>query len=136
MAQFAKLNIGAGKNFDFGKLPAELQQAVVAGLGDVKQDVEALMQRINAGEVGSADAFGTREYLKNNYLYRFIGVKLGLYGNTATEARYIPYFVSTPNISGSTLQRRTTRFVSQRVSYHPPKRSGRSRCTTARPSFW
>ena len=93
MAQFAKLNIGAGKDFDFGKLPAELQQAVVAGLADVKQDVEALMQRVNAGEVGSSDVFGTREYLKNNYLYRFIAAKLGLYGNTAAEAIYMPYFV-------------------------------------------
>lgn len=93
MARFAKLNIGAGKQFDFGKLSPEMQQAVVAGLGDVKQDVEGEMQRVNAGEVGSADVFGTREFLKNNYLYRFMAAKLGLYGNTATEAIYIPYFV-------------------------------------------
>jgi hypothetical protein len=75
MAQFAMLNIGAGKNFEFGKLPAELQQAVVAGLGDVKQDVEAEMQRVNSGEVGSSDVFGTRQFLKNNYLYRFMAAK-------------------------------------------------------------
>jgi hypothetical protein len=93
MAQFATLNIGTRETFDFGKLSTELQQAVAPGLGNVKQDVEALMVKINAGEVGSSDVFGTREYPKNNYLYRFMGAKLGLYGNSAAEAIYIPYFV-------------------------------------------
>ena len=27
--------------------------------------------------------FGTREFLKDNYLYRYAGAKLGLYGNRA-----------------------------------------------------
>ncbi len=93
MARFAKLNIGAGKHFDFAKLSPEIQQAVIAGLGDVKQAVEGEMVKVNSGEVGSSDVFGTREFLKNNYLYRFMAAKLGLYGNTAAEAIYMPYFV-------------------------------------------
>lgn len=93
MARFAKLNIGAGKTFDFEKLSAELQKAIVDGIGDVKPDVEAVMKQINAGEVTSSEMFGTRQFLKNNYLYRFLAAKLGLYGNTAAEAIYLPYFV-------------------------------------------
>jgi len=93
MARFAKLNIGAGKHFDFGTLSPELQQEVIAGLGDVKQAVEAEMANVNSGKVGSSDVFGTRAFLKNNYLYRFMAAKLGLYGNTAAEAIYLPYFV-------------------------------------------
>ena len=49
--------------------------------------------RVNAGEITSSDLFGTREFLKNNYLYRFVGAKLGLYGNSGEEAIYPPYFV-------------------------------------------
>jgi hypothetical protein len=93
MERFARLNIGAGKTFDFSKLAPELQTAVAGGIADVGQDVGALMKRINAGEVASFDVFGTREFLKNNYLYRFIGAKLGLYGNSGAEAIYFPYFI-------------------------------------------
>lgn len=37
--------------------------------------------------------FGSREFLKNNYLYRYAGAKLGLYGNSGNEAIYLAYFV-------------------------------------------
>ena len=93
MARFAQLNIGAGKTFDFAKLSPESQKAVTDGIADAGKDMAALMQRINAGEVSSSDLFGTREFLKGNYLYRYAGAKLGLYGNTGEEAIYLPYFV-------------------------------------------
>jgi hypothetical protein len=93
MERFAKLNIGAGNTFDFAKFSPELQKAVTDGIADVGKDVDALKKRINAGEVISSDLFGTREFLKNNYLYRFVGAKLGLYGNSGDEAIYSPYFV-------------------------------------------
>src|SRR5664279_1486897 len=93
MARFAQLNIGAGKTFDLAKLSPESQKAVTDGIADAGKDMTALMQRINAGEVSSSDLFGTREFLKGNYLYRYAGAKLGLYGNTGEEAIYFPYFV-------------------------------------------
>jgi hypothetical protein len=37
--------------------------------------------------------FGTRDFLKNNYLHRFAGARLGLYGNSGEEAIYLAYFV-------------------------------------------
>jgi hypothetical protein len=49
--------------------------------------------RINKGEVTSGDAFGTREYLKNNYLYRMGAAVTGIYGLSKEEAIYLPYFI-------------------------------------------
>jgi hypothetical protein len=37
--------------------------------------------------------FGTRESLKNNYLYRMAGAVIGIYGNTKEEAMYPVYAV-------------------------------------------
>ena len=44
--------------------------------------------KVDTGEVGSAQFFGTAEDLKGNYLYRMAGAALGIYGNTAAEAIY------------------------------------------------
>ncbi len=93
MARFAKLNIGAGKTFDFSKLSPESQKAVTDGIADAGKDMDALMKQVNADEVSSSDFFGTRAFLKGNYLYRYAGAKLGLYGNSGAEAIYLAYFV-------------------------------------------
>lgn len=93
MARFANLDIGAGKTFDFEKLPPDMQKAIDDGIADAGNDMNTLMKRVNADEVSSSDFFGTREFLKNNYLYRFGGAKLGLYGNSGEEAIYLGYFV-------------------------------------------
>ena len=41
----------------------------------------------------SGDVFGTREYLKNNYLYRMAAAAIGIYGNSKQEAMYPVYRV-------------------------------------------
>jgi len=93
IARFAKLNIGAGKSFDFASLSPELQKAVNDGIADVGNDMNGLMKQINADEISSSDFFGTRAFQKGNYLYRYAGAKLGLYGNSGDEAVYLAYFV-------------------------------------------
>ena len=93
MARFARLGIGAGKTFDAATLSPEMRQAVEDGMADAWKDFGVLMERINTGEVASGDAFGTREYLKNNYLYRMAAAVLGIYGNSAAEAIYPAYHV-------------------------------------------
>lgn len=94
MARFAQVGIGAGKPFDIATFTPEIQQAIADGISDFwQQDFASTMQRVNAGELTSGDLFGTREFLQNNYLYRFLGAKLGIYGNTGEEAIYPPYFV-------------------------------------------
>lgn len=93
MKRFAKLGIGAGLSFDAEALSPDVSKAVADGLADVDLEMAALMKRINAGEVTSGEAFGTREFLQNNYLYRFAGNKLGLWGNSREEAIYPSYHV-------------------------------------------
>lgn len=94
MARFVQLGIGAGKPFDIAIFSPEIQQAIANGIADFwQQDFAGIMQRVNAGELNSGDVFGTREFLQNNYLYRFLAAKLGIYGNSAEEAIYPPYFV-------------------------------------------
>ena len=77
MNRFAALDIGAGKTFDLNRWSPEQQQAVRDGIADAGCDLEALIKRINAEEVSSAEMFGTREFLKNNYLHRFVERQAG-----------------------------------------------------------
>jgi hypothetical protein len=93
MARFAKLNLGAGKTFELTSFAPPVQQAITDGIADTKADVEVMMKKINTDAIKSSDLFGTREFLKNNYLYRFIGAKLGLYGNSGADAAYFGYFI-------------------------------------------
>ena len=93
MERFAKIGVGAGKTLDANKLSPELRTAMQQGMGDAWNDLEALKKRIDAKEVISGDLFGTREYLKNNYLYRMAGAVLGIYGNSKQEAMYPIYAV-------------------------------------------
>lgn len=93
MKRFATLGIGSGLSFDAESLPPDISKAVADGMADVEPEMAGVMKRINAGEIASSEAFGTREVLQNNYLYRFAGAKLGLYGNSGEEAFYHGYFV-------------------------------------------
>jgi hypothetical protein len=47
---------------------------------------------IDTGKRTSADGFGTREFLKNDYLKRMASAVLGIYGNSKEEAIYPAYF--------------------------------------------
>jgi hypothetical protein len=93
MARFAKLGIGAGKTFDAAEFSPEMREAVEDGMADAWKDFGVLTKRLTAGEVGSSDGFGTREHLKNNYLFRMASAVIGIYGNSAEEAMYPIYYV-------------------------------------------
>jgi len=93
MARFANIGVGAGKNFDASKLSPEMKTAIEQGMTDAWADLADLKKRIDAKEVTSGDLFGTREYLKNNYLYRMAAAVLGIYGNSKQEAMYPIYAV-------------------------------------------
>jgi hypothetical protein len=93
MARFAKIGVGAGKTFDASKLSPDEKTAIEQGMADAWVDLENLRKRIDAGEVTSGDLFGTRAYLKNNYLYRMAGAVLGIYGNSKQEAMYPVYAI-------------------------------------------
>jgi hypothetical protein len=93
MSRFARLGVGAGQKFDAAALAPELKTAIEQGMADAWEDVAALQKRVNAKEVTSGDLFGTREFLKNNYLYRMVAAFLGIYGNSKQEAMYPMYGV-------------------------------------------
>jgi len=93
LARFAKLNIGAGDTFDLAKFSAADQKAINDGIAAAQQDMAGVMQKINTDQISSAEMFGTRDALAGNYLYRYAGAKLGLYGNSGADAVYLGYFV-------------------------------------------
>src|SRR3954469_16741912 len=94
MARFAKIGVGAGKTFDASKLSPEMKTAIEEGMADAWVAFANLEnQKIDTGEVTLGDLFGTRAYLKNNYLYRMAGAVLGIEGNSKQEAIYPIYAV-------------------------------------------
>ncbi len=94
LARFAKIGIGAGKHFDASAMPAEIRTAITQGMADAWAAFANLKKiEVDTGKVTSGDIFGSREYLKNNYLYRMAGALVGIYGNTAQEAMYPRYAV-------------------------------------------
>jgi hypothetical protein len=87
MARFAQIGVGGRKRFDFARLSPEWKQAFVDGMADAWKQLEDFRKTsIATGKVTSGDLFGTRESLKNNYLYRFAGAVFGIYGNSKAEA--------------------------------------------------
>jgi hypothetical protein len=60
--------------------------------------------------VTSADVFGTRAYLKNNYLYRMAAAVLGIYGNSKEEAVYPLYGVDQAGATLSGVNKYALRF--------------------------
>lgn len=93
LARFAKLNIGPGQTFDLSKFSPEIRQAIDDGIKDSNADLADVVKKVNEDNISSGDMFGTRGFLKDNYLYRYVGAKLGLYGNSKQDAIYLAYFV-------------------------------------------
>jgi len=111
MERFAKIGVGGGKIFDASKLSPEMKTALEQGMADAWVDLEALRKRIDAKEVTSGDLFGTREFLKNNYLYRMGGAVLGIYGNSKQEAMYPIYAIDASGEKVDGTRRYTVRFA-------------------------
>jgi hypothetical protein len=88
LARFASIGIQPGKPFDPATLSPEMKKAFEDGIADAWQANADLKKKMDAGEVKSGDVFGTREYLKNNYLYRMLAAVMGIYGNSKQEAMY------------------------------------------------
>ena len=92
MARFAKIGVGAGLTFDTSNLTPEIKTAIEQGIADAWAEfAEFKKTQVDNGKVASGDMFGTRQYLKNNYLYRMAAGVIGLYGNSKQEAMY-PFY--------------------------------------------
>jgi len=87
--RFATIGIGPEGDFESDKLAPEMRTAIEGGMADAWQAFDTFKkEKVDTGEVGSAQFFGTAQDLKGNYLYRMAGAVLGIYGNTAAEALY------------------------------------------------
>lgn len=94
MERFAKIGVGAGKTIDIKALSPELKKALELGVADAWTRFKEFKEtELDTGKKSSADAFGTRVFLKGNYLDRMSGAVLGIYGNSKAEAMYPVYFV-------------------------------------------
>jgi hypothetical protein len=104
MARFAKLDIGAGKTFEPNALSPEIRKAIQDGVADAWKEFEETAKKMATGEMTSADVFGTREFLKNDYIRRMTGAVEGIYGNSKEEAIYPGYRIDSTGrqVDGST----------------------------------
>lgn len=94
LARFKTIGIEAGKPFKLTDLSAEQRQALEDGISDAKAEfAEFKKTKVDSHQVTSGDFFGTRDHLKGNYLYRYAGANMGIFGNSSEEADYIGYFV-------------------------------------------
>ncbi|MGE2720788.1 DUF1254 domain-containing protein [Mycolicibacterium celeriflavum] len=87
--RFERLGIGPEGDFEADRLSPEMRAAVAGGMANAWAELDKLKKdKIETGEVGSAQFFGTAADLKGNYLYRMAGAVFGIFGNTAAEALY------------------------------------------------
>lgn len=112
MDRFAKIGVGAGKTFDVSKLSPEMKAALEGGMADAWAEFANFKKtRFDTGQVTSGDVFGTRQFLKNNYLYRMAAGVIGLYGNSKQEAMYPFYGVDAGKQTLDGTNRYTLRFA-------------------------
>jgi hypothetical protein len=82
--RFTKIGIEPGKTFDVASLSPEMQKALKYGMQDGQNAIDAARAKLTS----SADNFGTREFLHNDYLARAVGAQVGIYANSKDEAYY------------------------------------------------
>jgi hypothetical protein len=111
MARFAKIGVGAGKTFDASKLSPEMKTAIEQGMADAWVAFAGLKKDFEERKLASGDVFGTRQFLKNNYLYRMGAAVLGIYGNSKQEAMYPAYYVDATKQKLDGTSRYTMRFA-------------------------
>jgi len=103
-ASFAKIGVEPGKPFDAAAFSPEVRQAIAAGMAEGLKAIDATAATVT----GTALLFGTREFMKNNYMNRAVGAKMGIYGNSESEAYYFTWHA---DASGQPLNGATNRYV-------------------------
>jgi len=85
---FTRIGIVPGQKFDVASLSDEMRTALEGGMADGQKEIDA--RRASLG--GKSDTlFGTREYLKNDYVARATGTQVGIGANSRDEALYPIY---------------------------------------------
>ena len=116
MARFAMIGVGAGKSFDANSLSPDMQQALQDGMADAwAAFIDYKETQLDTGKRTSADGFGTRAFLKGDYLARFASAALGIYGNSKDEAFYPVYFTDASKQKLEGANRYTLRFAPRQL---------------------
>jgi hypothetical protein len=83
--RFASIGIVPGEPFDTASLSPEMQAALKEGMEDGQKEIDA--RRASLG--GRSDTlFGSRDYLKGDYVARATGTQVGIGANSRDEALY------------------------------------------------
>jgi hypothetical protein len=86
--RFARIGIGPGKPFDVASLSPEMKSAFEAGMADGQKAIDDRRAALGGK---SAELFGARAFLKNDYVRRAVGTQVGIGVNSAEEALYPIY---------------------------------------------
>ena len=81
--RFAKIGVEGGKTFDPAKLSPEMKTAIEQGRAEAWEAFARDAKELEDGKITAGDAFGTRNFLKDNYLYRWLAT-IGIYGTAAS----------------------------------------------------
>lgn len=103
-ARFERLGIAPAGDFYIRALARDMLKAVHDGIADAWDAYKQADHKLAKGEVTSGQVFGTRDFLRNNYLYRMLAAVDGIYGNSQDEAIYPAYAVDSGGkpLDGST----------------------------------
>src|SRR5882672_11387717 len=86
--RFESIGIVPGKTFDTASLSDARKMALSNGMADGQKEIDAYRASLGGK---SADLFGSRAFLKNNYLKRATGTQVGIGANSKDEALYPIY---------------------------------------------
>ncbi len=107
--RFAKIGIEGGNTFDPALLSPEMMTAIEQGRADAWETFAGGVKELTEGKITSGDVFGTRKFLGDHYLNRWIGT-VGIYGNAKEEAMYPVYRVDSEGQPLSGANRYTLHF--------------------------
>ena len=94
LARFAKIGIAPGAPFKVKQLTTEQRKALEDGIADGRAEFAAFKKaKVDTHQVTDADLYGSRDHLQNNYLYRYAGAELGMFGNSSDEAAHLSYVI-------------------------------------------
>ncbi len=116
----AKIGIAPGIAFDPARLSPEMKTAIEQGVADAWADLNAAVKKLNDGQLSAGDCYGTREYLKNNYLNRAAGIVLG--GNAQPKQEVI-YLVIATDADGKPLSGASNYTITFPGDQLPPARA-------------
>ncbi len=114
--RFSRIGVAGGMTFDPARLSPEMKTAIEQGRADAWQAFEGGVKELIEGKITSGDVFGSREFLKDNYLYLWIGT-IGIYGNAKEEAMYPVYRADSEGKALSGANRYTLHFAADK---YPP----------------